>query len=57
MSDKVLIQVENVSKKFCRDLKGSLWYGVQDIAGELLGRNGTQGEELRPKEFWALRDI
>jgi hypothetical protein len=29
--------VENVSKKFCRSLKRSLWYGVQDIGVELLG--------------------
>jgi lipopolysaccharide transport system ATP-binding protein len=27
--------VEGVSKKFCRSLKRSLWYGVCDIAGEL----------------------
>ena len=31
MSD-VLIKVENLSKKFCFDLKKSLWYGVKDIA-------------------------
>lgn len=56
MSDKVLVKVENVSKKFCRSLKRSLWYGVQDIAGELLGRNGAQAD-LRSKEFWAIKDI
>ena len=32
MNDEVLVKVENVSKKFCRDLKRSLWYGVKDIA-------------------------
>jgi hypothetical protein len=31
-----LVRVEGVSKKFCRSLKKSLWYGVCDIAGELL---------------------
>ena len=36
MSDEVLVRVEGVSKKFCRSLKKSLWYGVCDIAGELL---------------------
>lgn len=56
MSGKVLVNVEGVSKKFCRDLKRSLWYGVQDIAGEFLGRN-SRSPHLRPKEFWALRDI
>ena len=33
-----LVKVTGVSKKFCRDLKKSLWYGVQDIGAELVGR-------------------
>jgi lipopolysaccharide transport system ATP-binding protein len=33
--NEVLVRVEGVSKKFCRSLKKSLWYGVCDIAGEL----------------------
>jgi lipopolysaccharide transport system ATP-binding protein len=40
MSDEVLVQVEGVSKKFCRSLKRSLWYGVKDVSSELLGRKG-----------------
>ena len=56
MSDEVLVKVENVSKKFCRSLKKSLWYGVQDIAGELFAREGAK-PELRPEEFWALEDV
>ena len=32
-----LVKVENVSKKFCRDLKRSLWYGMKDLGSELLG--------------------
>jgi hypothetical protein len=27
MSDDVLVKVDNVSKRFCRSLKRSLWYG------------------------------
>lgn len=45
--DEVLVRVEGVSKKFCRSLKKSLWYGVCDIAGELLPvgkRRGTRDE-------------
>ena len=55
MKDEVLVKVENVSKKFCRDLKRSLWYGVKDISSELFGakKNG----QLRPKEFWAVDDV
>ena len=30
MSDEVLVKAEGVSKKFCRSLKRSLWYGVAE---------------------------
>ena len=52
MSDEVLVRVEGVSKKFCRSLKKSLWYGVCDIAGELLpGRkHGSQRTELTTED-------
>lgn len=56
MSDDVLVKVEHVSKKFCRTLKRSLWYGVQDVVGELLGRKGEY-HELRPGEFWSVDDV
>lgn len=55
MSD-TLVKVEHVSKKFSRTLKQSLWYGVQDVAAELLGRDGVR-ERLRKDEFWAVRDV
>lgn len=52
-----LIKVEGVSKKFCRDLKKSLWYGIQDLGNEVLGRrHGSEGE-LRPEEFWSVKDV
>jgi ABC-type polysaccharide/polyol phosphate transport system ATPase subunit len=51
-----VISVEGVSKKFCRDLKRSLFYGVCDIAADLtVGRRHS--DQLRPQEFWALQDI
>ncbi len=53
---EVLISVDNVSKKFCRDLKQSLFYGVQDIATELIGGK-RKSDTLRSKEFWALKDV
>ncbi len=51
----VLVRVENVSKKFCRSLKKSLWYGLQDIATEFTGRKTEHA--LRPDEFWAVNDV
>ncbi|MBK6647426.1 MAG: ABC transporter ATP-binding protein [Anaerolineales bacterium] len=55
MNTDTLIKVESVSKKFCRSLKRSLWYGVQDIGTELIGRSKSQ--ELRQDEFWAVKDV
>lgn len=55
MSD-VLVRVEGVSKKFCRDLKRSLWYGMRDVGNELIGRD-TDRMALRKDEFWAARDV
>ncbi|WP_027880053.1 polysaccharide ABC transporter ATP-binding protein [Mesoflavibacter zeaxanthinifaciens] len=53
--NEVLVKVEGLSKKFCKDLKTSLWYGVKDL---MTGIGGSTNErELRPKEFWAVKDI
>jgi lipopolysaccharide transport system ATP-binding protein len=54
--DDAVIVVEQVSKKFCRDLKRSLFYGIQDIAADLGGWR-RRSESLRPSEFWALKDL
>ena len=54
---ETLIKVEGLSKKFCRSLKKSMWYGMRDIGSELLGRrHGTDGV-LRQDEFWAVKDV
>lgn len=53
---EVVLSVEGVSKRFCRSLKRSLLYGVQDIASELMGSRRSS-ETLRKDEFWALKDV
>jgi len=53
---EVLIRVENVSKRFCRDLKKSLFYGIQDITYDLLGRERSSAE-LRNAEFLANHGV
>ena len=40
LPDDVVLRVSGVSKKFCRNLKRSMWYGIQDLAGNLLGVRG-----------------
>lgn len=64
-SSEPLVCVSGVSKKFCRSLKKSLWYGLQDMAGEFnpFRRNAVEPHAaahertLRPDEFWAVRDV
>ncbi|MFK8186330.1 MAG: ABC transporter ATP-binding protein [Phormidesmis sp.] len=53
--EEILVKVEGVSKKFCLDLKKSLWYGLKDIASELTGRYTAR--DLRREEFWSVQDI
>ncbi len=55
-NSEVLIKVENVSNKFCRRLKRSLWYGMKDLTSELLGRSNSH-KNLRKEEFWAVDDV
>ena len=66
MNDDVLVRVEKVSKRFCRSLKRSLWYGLQDLGSELGGRRHGGGiglprssadVKLRKDEFWAVKDV
>lgn len=52
----VLIRVENVSKKFCKDFRKGLIYGVADLGREIIGAK-NDNPKLRDKEFWALQDI
>lgn len=55
MSEEVLIKVDSVSKKFCKDLKLGLLYGVKDLSSGMFG--SSKERELRKKEFWAVNDI
>lgn len=57
MHDEAVVEVDHVSKKFCRSLRRSLWYGLQDMAGELVPWRQNTQPDLRQDEFWALRDV
>ncbi|MFL5941902.1 MAG: ABC transporter ATP-binding protein [Gaiellaceae bacterium] len=56
MSGAPAVEVSQVSKRYCRSLKRSLWYGIRDIGNEISGR-GQHADHLRPSEFWALEDV
>jgi lipopolysaccharide transport system ATP-binding protein len=55
MRSDVLVRVERVSKKFCRNLKRSLWYGLMDTASDMFG--GRASDQLRTDEFWAVDNV
>ena len=55
MSESVL-QVDHVSKKFCRQLGRSMLYAAADVARDAVGFVGHP-ERLRPDEFWSLHDV
>lgn len=58
MNENTVLKVENVSKKYCRNLSDSLWYGVSDILGELLiRRSERENVKLRRNEFWGLQNV
>jgi lipopolysaccharide transport system ATP-binding protein len=52
---RTLLEVNRLSKRFCRSPKLGGMYAAQDILNDALMK-GTKNE-LRPGEFWALRDI
>jgi len=57
---EVLIRCDQVSKKFCKNLKRSLFYALQDFSSDLFlpGRvRDLATVSLRSAEFWAIRDV
>ena len=52
-----VLTVDHVSKKFCRGLRRSLWYGLKDLVAELAAQDGNHRLRLRPLEFLAVDDV
>ena len=56
LPDDVVLSVRGVSKKFCRNLRRSMWYGMQDLGRNLLGiRPRAEGGDLGRAEGGDLR--
>jgi len=55
-STEWLIRASGLRKKYCRDLRRSLWYSLRDVMGAL-GRDAGDAEALREHEFWAVDDV
>lgn len=56
VSTNIILSVEAVSKKFCRGLKQSLFYGIKDIVSEITATRKSQ-DTLRSGEFWAVDNV
>jgi lipopolysaccharide transport system ATP-binding protein len=56
LNPEIVLSVQTISKRLCRNLKRSLFYGVRDIVAEVLGNERLQ-VDLRKGEFWALKDV
>lgn len=57
MSNRIpLLTVRNLYKKFSRDIKYNLYYGIQGVLADTFGIQ-TNYRRLRKKEFWGLADI
>ena len=54
--EDTMIKFEDVSKKFCKDMKRSMYYGVKDVAKNIFGIP-ARTEILRNDEFWALDNV
>lgn len=56
MTDRPVLSVSGLSKKYASSLRRALWYGVKDIARELVPV-ATGDRALRPGERWALDGV
>ena len=56
MNNDVLIEVDHVSKKYCKFLKDSMYYGVSDVGRNLIGLS-SNSDRLRKNEFWSVDDV
>jgi lipopolysaccharide transport system ATP-binding protein len=56
MASEVLIDVKNLSKRYCRSFKRSMMYGVRDFLKEITLQS-HESTKLRRDEFWALKDV
>ncbi len=55
MRNDIAVELQQVSKKFCKKLEKQMWYGFKDIVKGFFRK--TTRERLRHDEFWAVKDV
>ena len=56
MDASLVLRADRVSKKFCRRMRQSMYYGMCDVMRGMMGRPSHSGL-LRSHEFWALENV
>ena len=56
MPDDVVVDVRQVSKKFCKHLRRSMAYGLVELGANMVGFPMHRAA-LRREEFWAIKDV
>jgi lipopolysaccharide transport system ATP-binding protein len=56
MQPDISIEIDGVSKKYCRSLRRSMLYGLSDLGRNMVGLR-SRSEALRKDEFWAVADV
>jgi lipopolysaccharide transport system ATP-binding protein len=56
MNNDFAIKVGNVSKKYCKSLRRSMFYGIRDITKNAFGMS-SNSHLLRKDEFWAVDNV
>jgi lipopolysaccharide transport system ATP-binding protein len=57
LDPNVVLKLDDVCKKFCRNLKRSMFYGGVDFLRGAVGLAPEEKKILRTSEFWALNDV
>ena len=56
MDEALVLRADRISKKFCRRMRQSMYYGMCDILRGMMGWS-SHSDSLRAHEFWALEDV
>ena len=56
MDEPLVLRADRISKKFCRRMRQSMYYGMCDILRGMMGWS-SHSDSLRAHEFWALEDV
>jgi len=54
--ESTVVSVRNVSKKFCKSLRRSMYYGITELSKNMAGVK-PESATLKKDEFWAIKNV